>query len=79
MDYNQQSDAFYNDITKLVNRYKTEFDLTYMQLVGVLEMYKLELFCEAMAALRDNEDRDDDNDELTPFDFEYYRTRTNNT
>lgn len=70
MDYNQQSDAFYNDITKLVNRYKTEFDLTYMQLVGVLEMYKLELFCEAMAALRDNEDRDDDNDELPPFDFE---------
>ena len=70
MDYNQQSDAFYNDITKLVNRYKTEFDLTYMQLEGVLEMYNLELFCEAMAALRDNEDRYDDNDELTPFDFE---------
>ena len=70
MDYNQQSDAFYNDITKLVNRYKTEFDLTYMQLVGVLEMYKLELFCEAMAALRDNEDHDDDTEELPPFNFE---------
>ena len=70
MDYNQQSDAFYNDITKLVNRYKTEFDLTYMQLVGVLEMYKFELFCEALSALRYNEDRDDDNDELTPLDFE---------
>ena len=70
MDYNEQSDAFYNDITKLVNRYKTEFDLTYMQLVGVLEMYKLELFCEAMAALRNSEDHDDVIDELPPFDFE---------
>jgi hypothetical protein len=44
----------------LTERFKEEFDLTYAHLMGVIEMYKMELFCEAMAVVMDDDEEDED-------------------
>jgi hypothetical protein len=40
----EQENAFADDLTKLIDRYITEFDLTVASLIGVLECTKLELW-----------------------------------
>jgi len=65
MTPDEQVDAFHNDLISLVNRYKLEFDMTYTQMVGVLEMYKMELFCEAMTLLNDKRDDDDEDEDFS--------------
>ena len=37
--------------------------MTYMQLIGVLEMYKMEMFCEAMSVVLSNSEESDDDDD----------------
>lgn len=61
MDADDQADAYYQELVALTERFKEEFDLTYVHLMGVLDMYKMELFCEAMSvAMDEDEDEDDD-------------------
>lgn len=40
----EQTDAFADDLDKLVERYRLEFEMTYAQVVGVLQM-KSHLLC----------------------------------
>lgn len=41
----EQTDAFADDLDNLVERYRQEFDMSYAQVVGVLQM-KLWLLCD---------------------------------
>ena len=43
MDRYEQIDAFYNDLGKLINRYKAEFDIDMYTIVGVIEDKKISL------------------------------------
>jgi hypothetical protein len=49
----EQTQAFANDLDNLVNRYYREFDLSYAQAVGVLQMKQWLL-------IRDAADREDE-------------------
>ena len=61
MNADDQADAYYQELVALTDRFKEEFDLTYAHMMGVLDMYKMELFCEAMSvAMDEDEDEDDD-------------------
>lgn len=54
MDHQQQIFAFGDELDKLVERYRREFDMTYADVVGVLFM-KAHLLCEeASHQERDN-------------------------
>ena len=44
MTTQEQEDAFADDLTKLIDRYMSEFDLTFAGVIGVLECVKLELW-----------------------------------
>lgn len=63
MDAHDQATVYYKELIALTDRFKEEFDMTYTQLIGVMETYKLELFCEAMAITVNEEDEDEDEDE----------------
>ena len=43
MDRYEQIDAFYNDISNLINRYKAEFDIDIYTIVGVFEDKKISM------------------------------------
>ena len=45
MTDSEQTQAFADDLDKLVERYRQEFEVTYAQIVGTLQM-KLWLLCE---------------------------------
>lgn len=60
MDAHDQADAYYQQIIVVTERFKDEFDMTYAQLIGALEMYKMELFCEAMCVPIDEDDDEDE-------------------
>lgn len=49
----EQTDAFAKDLDRLVDRYASEFELTFAQLVGVLEIKKVQL---VMAGSREIEE-----------------------
>jgi hypothetical protein len=42
-----QSQAFMDAVNDVVERFKDEFDLTYVDMIGVMEMVKTELLVEA--------------------------------
>lgn len=60
MDADEQADVYYQELVALTERFKEEFDVTYVQLLGVLEMYKMEIFCEAMSVMMDDDDTDEE-------------------
>ena len=60
MDADDQADAYYQELVVLTERFKEEFDLTYANLIGVLELYKMELCCEALAVVMDDEEEEDE-------------------
>lgn len=45
----EQTRAFVQDLQSVIQRYRSEFNLTYAQVIGGLEMVKLGMFTEAMA------------------------------
>lgn len=45
MDEKSQTEHFADDLDKLVNRYRSEYDIQYASLVGVLQM-KIHLLCQ---------------------------------
>ena len=55
----EQQEAFQRDLNMLVDRYGSEFDMTYASIVGVLELQKLEI----ASYLFNSTDSDDDDDE----------------
>tara|TARA_R100000687_G_C6411369_1_gene146591 strand:+ start:307 stop:510 length:204 start_codon:yes stop_codon:yes gene_type:complete len=59
VDAHDQADAYYQQIVAVTERFKDEFDMTYAQLIGALEMHKMELFCEAMCVPMDEDDDED--------------------
>ncbi len=54
-----QTIHFANDLEALINRYRSEYDLTYAQLVGVLHI-QTHLLCEETARRADAEQDEDD-------------------
>ncbi len=50
MSDKEQLDAFADDLEALVNRYRSEFDLTVGAVVGALEIQKHALIAEALDA-----------------------------
>ena len=44
MDQSEQIAALAADVTKVIDRYRAEFDLTLAAAIGTLEVVKLELF-----------------------------------
>lgn len=53
MDDKEQIQAFADDVDKLVERYRQEFDMTYAAVIGTLQM-KVHLMC-VEAGSRDDE------------------------
>jgi Mg2+/Co2+ transporter CorB len=43
MDQREQQMAFQDELNAMVERYSQEFDMTYVSIVGVLELQKLEI------------------------------------
>ena len=43
MDQREQQIAFQSELNAMVERYSQEFDMTYVSIVGVLELQKLEI------------------------------------
>ena len=44
MDLSDQIDAFSDDLYRLIDRYRSEFDLTVASVLGVLELAKLDIY-----------------------------------
>jgi len=75
-----QAQAFMDAVNDVIERFKDEFDLTYVDMIGVLEMVKTELLVEAgelmtaeevkgaieEAAQEDEEDEEDENESDIP-------------
>lgn len=53
------------EIDSILNRFRTEYEMTYVELVGVLECIKADLLLEAQ-----QDDSDDDGDTLDSPEFE---------
>lgn len=60
MSDSEQTKAFADELDNLVERYRSEFDITFAQVVGVLHM-KAFLLCEEAS----NRDPDEDEPEIT--------------
>lgn len=56
MPPNDQTTHFANDLERLINRYRDEYDITYAQLVGVLHIQSFMLCREAEQKIDDEED-----------------------
>jgi hypothetical protein len=54
MSAEEQTNQFSDELDKLVDRFRSEYELTYAQVVGVLEMKKWLLCDEARDAFEDN-------------------------
>jgi len=52
MSHNDQTNAFADDLDKLVERYRQEFEITYAQVVGCLQL-KIHTLCAEAASRRD--------------------------
>lgn len=46
MTQGQQIEAMVVDLTKVIDRYREEFDITFAATIGVLEVIKLDLYQE---------------------------------
>jgi hypothetical protein len=64
MNYDEQTDAFYIDLTNLVNRFINEFDLNVSTIVGVLEEKKIDLIDSGTFLFEMDDLNLDDEDEL---------------
>jgi len=54
----QQTNAFQNDLTKLIERYRSEFDLSLASAIGVLEIVKLDLYTDQLEIVVEEDDVD---------------------
>lgn len=52
MEEKEQTNAFADDLDRLVDRYRNEFDMTYASVVGALQM-KIHLLCQEAANLNE--------------------------
>lgn len=59
----QQVAAFANDLDNLIERYEQEFDLTYVDVIGVLHL-KTHLICVDAAADDEGEEVGDEDEEV---------------
>lgn len=59
MPPNDQTTHFANDLERLINRYRDEYDITYAQLVGVLHIQSFMLCREAEERSKPEEDDDE--------------------
>ncbi len=58
MTNEEQADAFSTDLTRLVNRYLVEFDISYQTMVGVSHMHAAALALEGVLENKDEEEAD---------------------
>ena len=63
MSPEEQTDAFQADLEALVKRYRGEFDMNLPSIVGVLYMLASYVGLEAVGALAEEEEYDEDGDE----------------
>lgn len=54
MNDKEQIEAFVKEVTCVVNRFKSEFNLKIAAAIGVLELIKLDLYHELKAGLEDD-------------------------
>jgi len=65
MNYNEQTDAFYIELSSLIKRFTSEFDLNMSTIIGVLEEKKHDLIDSGTILFDlDDESMLDDEDEL---------------
>lgn len=62
MSPEEQTDAFQADLEALVKRYRGEFDMNLPAIVGVLYMFASYVGLEAVGALAEEEEYDEDED-----------------
>lgn len=48
MNHEEQADAFTDELERLIDRYREEFDLQYYAVIGILDMAKAQLLHEAL-------------------------------
>lgn len=61
MTEDEKQDQLYQALLSLVSRYMEEFDMTYVSVIGALELIKVGVACEAFGV--DDEDEDGDEGE----------------
>jgi len=63
MNLDDQADAFYIELSNLINRFSDEFDLNLYTIVGVMDAKKMEVMMDAGLQLEDGfEDEDEETD-----------------
>lgn len=64
MNLDDQADAFYIELSNLINRFTDEFDLNLYTVVGVMDAKKMEVMMDVGLQLEDGfEDEDEDGDD----------------
>lgn len=65
MNLDDQADAFYIELSNLINRFTDEFDLNLYTIVGVMDAKKMEVMMDAGLNVNDefDEELDDEEDE----------------
>ena len=63
----EQAVAFSEGLDSLIDQYANEFDLTCVEMIGVLEVKKHELCAEALEPDEDEDDGYDDDDDEPEF------------
>lgn len=66
MNLDDQADAFYIELSNLINRFSDEFDLNLYTIVGVMDAKKMEVMMDAGLQLEDgfeDEDKETDGDD----------------
>ena len=61
MTEDQKQEKLHQAIDNVVNRFRDEFDMTFVSMLGVLQLVQVGLACEAFG-YDDEEDDDDDGD-----------------
>tara|TARA_R100001244_G_scaffold95839_1_gene71892 strand:- start:372 stop:551 length:180 start_codon:yes stop_codon:yes gene_type:complete len=58
MKQEDQQDQFQDEMTNIINRFSTEYDLTYASMVGVMEVIKFGLLAELQYHMDEGEDEE---------------------
>jgi len=63
MNLDDQADAFYIELSNLINRFADEFDLNLYTIVGVMDAKKMEVMMDAGIQMEDGFEESEDSDE----------------
>ena len=63
MNLDDQADAFYIELSNLINRFTDEFDLNLYTIVGVMDAKKMEVMMDVGLQMEDEFEEDDDQEQ----------------